>query len=127
MGRLEKGGPAIPLGRQIELEVKLEDGATFRHPKKEGIKPTDKIGKMKCVKVTKQGRCSDTGRKTVVATRRFYYNDSAGHRAALEHAVRFRDALWSEIAAGKSTEQLKKFAANWTEDKDEESVNRKKQ
>ena len=119
---VEKGGPTIPLGRQIELEVKLEDGTFFRHPKKEGIDPTAKhTGGKKCVKVSKQSRCTETGLKVKIATRRFYYTDSAGHRAALRRAVRFRDGLWAEVAAGKSSEQLKKWVADWTEDKDKKS------
>ena len=119
---MEKGGPTIPLGRQIGLEVKLEDGTFFRHPKKEGIYPTAKIpGGRKCVEVKKEGRCTDTGRKILVTKRRFYYNDSAEHRVALGKAVRFRNGLWAEVAAGKSSEQLKKWAADWTEDKDEKS------
>ena len=43
------------------------------------------------------------------------------HRAALREAVRFRDGLWTEVAAEKSSEQLKKWVADWTEDKDEAS------
>ena len=54
---------AVPLGRQIKLEVKLEDGTIFRHPKKEGSNSTDKVGsmRMKCVSVRKAGRCLDIG------------------------------------------------------------------
>ena len=84
---MEKGGPTIPLGRQIELEVKLEDGTIFRHPKKEGIPPNGKHCGKKCVQVYKQGRCEDTGKKFCVACRRFYYETSKEHRVALSTQI----------------------------------------
>ena len=123
---VEKGGPTIPLGRQIELEVKLEDGTIFRHPKKEGIDPSCKFGRKgsktnsTCVRVRKQMRDENTGRKVEVAAKMFPYNNTDQKRAALESAVRFRDGLWAEVAAGKSVEQLKQWAGDWNE-KDEES------
>ena len=114
---MEKGGPTIPLGRQIELEVKLEDGTIFRHPKKEGILPKRKSNRRMCVSVQKTKRDADTGRKVIVTDRRFYYSNAKEHRAALKAAVRFRDGLWAQVAAGKNVEQLRNWARDW-EDKE---------
>ena len=44
----------------------------------------------------------------------------------MQKAVRFRDGLWAEVAAGKSSEQLKEWAADWTEDKNKESEDKSK-
>ena len=113
----ERGGPTIPLGRQIELKVELEDGTIFRHPKKEGSVPVRMIecggGKLsKYVQVQKQTRGED-GRMAKVASRNFGYGTAAEHRSALKSAVRFRDGLWAEVAAGKDVDQLKAWARDW--------------
>ena len=115
---VEKGGPTIPLGRQTKLHVELQDGTIFRHPKKEGICVYTKDNK-KCVQVNKQGRDRVTGRKVKIACRHFHFTTAGEQRSALESAVRFRDGLWAEVAAGKSVDQLGKWAKDWEDEHDE--------
>ena len=99
------------------MEVELGDGTTFRHPKKEGILPTDNHSGRKCVRVLKQGRDKNTGIKYQLTNRYFYYQNSAEYCKALEMAVKFRDGLWTEVAAGKkSVEELKKWAKDWKDE-----------
>ena len=115
---VEKGGPTVPLGREMKLKVGLEDGTMFRHSKKEGIHPFHKNNRRKCVRVQKQARDSISGRKSHVS-RYFYYGTATEHRVALATAVRFRDGLWAEAAAGKSMGELKKWATDWKEESSE--------
>ena len=73
-----------------------------------------------CVRVKKQVRDSNTGRRGEAGRRYFYFGTAAEHRTALAEAVRFRDGLWAEAAAGKTVHQLEKWAREWEDSEGED-------